>query len=126
MSAWEKNRNDIIYQHQGNRNPFIDHPEFADKIWGALVSSPIINYQSRIDVFPNPFKDFIHFELSSKNKCLIDTQIKLFDIFGKILMDFQTDSLVIHIPCSNINRGVYILELNYPDNSVYRKLIVKN
>ena len=33
----EQNRNETIYSRsdlQGNRNPFIDHPEFGCKIWG--------------------------------------------------------------------------------------------
>ena len=29
----ERKRNDIIAERQGNRNPFIDRPEFADLIW---------------------------------------------------------------------------------------------
>ncbi|MDB4584414.1 endonuclease [Draconibacterium sp.] len=29
----EMNRNNIIYSYQKNRNPFIDHPEFAEMIW---------------------------------------------------------------------------------------------
>ncbi|MBJ05002.1 MAG: hypothetical protein CMP65_03780 [Flavobacteriales bacterium] len=32
--AFEKRRNDVIYEWQGNRNPFIDYPEFADIIYG--------------------------------------------------------------------------------------------
>ncbi|WML58809.1 endonuclease [Neobacillus sp. PS2-9] len=31
--AFEKHRNDVIQSIQGNRNPFIDHPEWADSIW---------------------------------------------------------------------------------------------
>lgn len=35
VSAFEANRNDVIYeQFQHNRNPFVDHPEWADAIWG--------------------------------------------------------------------------------------------
>ncbi len=30
----EIRRNNIVQKLQGNRNPFVDHPEFADKIWG--------------------------------------------------------------------------------------------
>ena len=30
----EKQRNNVGEEIQGNRNPFIDYPEFADKIWG--------------------------------------------------------------------------------------------
>jgi hypothetical protein len=33
--AFEKHRNDVIQTIQGNRNPFIDHPEWADLIWPA-------------------------------------------------------------------------------------------
>ena len=27
-------RNEVVYKNQGNRNPFVDHPEYACKIWG--------------------------------------------------------------------------------------------
>jgi hypothetical protein len=37
---FEKNRNDVIYSIQGNRNPFIDHPEFAPYIWGDIPNPP--------------------------------------------------------------------------------------
>ena len=34
VDTWERRRNDIIYKkYQGNRNPFIDHPEFVERIW---------------------------------------------------------------------------------------------
>jgi endonuclease I len=34
--AFEKKRNDVIESIQGNRNPFIDHPEWAESIWPAI------------------------------------------------------------------------------------------
>ena len=34
VSQEEIARNNYAEQHQGNRNPFIDHPSYADKIWG--------------------------------------------------------------------------------------------
>lgn len=33
VSAWEQQRNEKIENIQGNRNPFIDHPEWAESIW---------------------------------------------------------------------------------------------
>lgn len=33
----EKNRNEIVYSYQGNRNPFIDHEEFVSYLYPALV-----------------------------------------------------------------------------------------
>ncbi|MES9852325.1 MAG: endonuclease [Candidatus Thiodiazotropha sp. L084R] len=33
ISQKEIDRNEAVYQFQGNRNPFVDHPEFAGEIW---------------------------------------------------------------------------------------------
>jgi len=39
VSDWERNRNDIIYyNYQQNRNPYIDHPEYAFDVWGEPLS----------------------------------------------------------------------------------------
>lgn len=34
VNDFEKVRNERCYEIQGNRNPFIDHPELAEQIWG--------------------------------------------------------------------------------------------
>jgi endonuclease I len=36
VSEKELKRNDAAYVYQGNRNPFIDHPEIVSAIWGNL------------------------------------------------------------------------------------------
>jgi hypothetical protein len=40
-SAKEINRNDAIYNLQGNRNPFVDHPEFVALIWQCTGLIPV-------------------------------------------------------------------------------------
>ena len=40
VSDKEIKRNEAIYGIQGNRNPFIDHPELAEYIWGNLQGQP--------------------------------------------------------------------------------------
>jgi endonuclease I len=40
VSSKETNRNNAVYSFQHNRNPFIDHPELAEFIWGKYVGSP--------------------------------------------------------------------------------------
>ncbi len=37
VSDKEKNRNDVVFSIQNNRNPFIDHPELAEYLWGEKV-----------------------------------------------------------------------------------------
>ncbi len=58
VSQEELTRNQIIYEWQGNRNPYIDHPEFVLSIWGSEcgiavptptpISSPVIE-EAEID-----------------------------------------------------------------------------
>lgn len=49
VSQKEIDRNNVIYSsYQGNRNPFIDHPEYAQLIWGTstpitFTSTPVTN-----------------------------------------------------------------------------------
>lgn len=40
VSDKEIKRNEAVYGIQGNRNPFIDHPELAEHIWGNLQGQP--------------------------------------------------------------------------------------
>ena len=49
--AFEKRRNDVIYEWQGNRNPFIDYPEFVDIIYNEATANPIEIYNVQT---PNP------------------------------------------------------------------------
>ncbi len=41
VSQKERNRNDAVYGIQGNRNPFIDHPEWVSSIWAN--AAPTLN-----------------------------------------------------------------------------------
>ncbi len=44
---FERNRNNVIYSFQKNRNPFIDNPEFVELIWGDATPGSIVidNFQ---------------------------------------------------------------------------------
>jgi len=56
VDDWERNRNNIIYyDYQNNRNPFIDHPEYATLIWGLTLD---IN-QVQFDTTSTESKDLI-------------------------------------------------------------------
>ncbi len=58
VSQKEIDRNNTVYGMQHNRNPFIDHPEYAYLIWGNPVGTgepASISYQ--LKVYPNPASD---------------------------------------------------------------------
>jgi endonuclease I len=63
---WEMDRNEYIYSIQGNRNPFIDHPEYVAKIdfntltkrtWGSTLASEPTNYQRGFGYFDPTITD---------------------------------------------------------------------
>lgn len=57
VSQKETDRNDAVYDIQHNRNPFIDHPEYVDLIWGPAAVSEKSQSPAIISVFPNPVSD---------------------------------------------------------------------
>ncbi|MDY0318820.1 MAG: endonuclease [Candidatus Cloacimonadaceae bacterium] len=40
----EELRNDRVQSYQGNRNPFVDYPEFASYIWGGALPNTIVDF----------------------------------------------------------------------------------
>jgi endonuclease I len=39
VDAFEMHRNDVVFSFQGNRNPFVDHPEWVDCVFGGACAS---------------------------------------------------------------------------------------
>ncbi len=50
--ANEQLRNDVVFTYQGNRNPFIDHPEWAECLYSCTCSSA-----PPAEIFGNGFED---------------------------------------------------------------------
>ncbi len=46
VSSWEIQRNNLVEDKQGNRNPFIDHPSYVDLIWGGTYGAAQQNGES--------------------------------------------------------------------------------
>ena len=51
VDEFERRRNSRIARYQGNRNPFIDHPEYAQAIWGTQLVAPIITWSTPAQIF---------------------------------------------------------------------------
>ena len=46
---WEINLNNRLYEIQGNKNPFIDHPEYVNTIWGNSAKNNINNKNMNVE-----------------------------------------------------------------------------
>lgn len=90
VDDWERNRNDIIYySYQNNRNPFIDHPEYATLIWGMYLDLDQIEFDSLI----------------SESKELL----KIVDISGKET-EFKTNTVLFYLYSDGTVKKVYEVE----------------
>lgn len=124
VSQKEIIRNDAIYAHQDNRNPFIDHPELAEYIWGNMTSSTWNPTQVGIDVAtenaiviaPNPASEYILLPAAMP--------YTLMSASGNIVL--QGDNAET-ITVSNVPDGFYFLQLSSSNgNNTYHKVVVKH
>jgi hypothetical protein len=123
VSQKEIDRNNAIYAVQGNRNPFIDHPEYVCQIWTNACNN-LNNYlfeTSSVTLFPNP---------STENKVTIKTSnaidsIQLTNINGHILLDLKNPAFINNLyTIENLTEGFYFLKLTSNNQSVTKKVIL--
>ena len=77
VSAREIARNNAIYARQGNRNPFIDKPEYVAKIWGTTTAR-MVNDRENISKLNEINVDEFDFDsVSSEEKFQLDFESDL-------------------------------------------------
>jgi endonuclease I len=96
VDAWEQSRNEKIYEDwQHNRNPFIDHPEFADLIWGGVSVDEITFEEYGLTAYPNPFSSSTMISFSATRLLPINrntpkqTEIKIYNVKGQLIKEFK-------------------------------------
>ena len=84
VDAFEMTRNNKIYTNwQHNRNPFIDHPEFAERIWCYSIDDP--NPVYTIEAFPNPFTNSTILQFNKTAEITESTEIKIYNVKGQLV-----------------------------------------
>ena len=126
VSEKEKERNEAIYNDfQHNRNPFIDHPEYARMIWDPTWNTHVEEAEA-VYMFPNPIEAGQTLHLSGNNS-LFDA-IELCDLSGRTLLKAAGDTvgeLSINIP-GNLAKGCYVIKFIHNGAvAKYQKLMVK-
>ncbi|MFN8241240.1 MAG: endonuclease [Bacteroidales bacterium] len=122
VSSKETARNEAVYGQQGNRNPFIDNPSYADLIWGTQSSTGVTtDYIVRVNVFPNPATDNVRVVLPSGSNGIVE--IFITDISGKLLYHQKSTSNDISMDVSFLDPGLYIIKAESA-NKLYRVRLV--
>ncbi|WP_159799458.1 endonuclease [Flavobacterium sp. MK4S-17] len=122
VSPKEIARNNAVYNFQGNRNPYIDHPEYVQQIWGLPLSYDTFEKLSAASVYPNPA---INNEINIYAESPLD-EIELVSVSGQTVKHIKNPSATgNNYILQNLTSGFYILKFSSGDASVTRKIIVK-
>jgi endonuclease I len=118
VSQKEIDRNDAVYQIQDNRNPFIDHPEYSDLIWGTNTGVNSGKEQIRLTIYPNPSEDYCYIVLpgTSINE---QFQVSLCDMAGKPLTcSSNREGDRIRVDLNGLQSGLFFVKINDAENNV--------
>ena len=110
VSLKERNRNNEVYKYQGNRNPFIDDPLYAEKIWGTLnaIQETAENGVS-ITLYPNPALDYLN--ISITGYLCSGTVAYVYDAGGCLVSMVPIDDSTTTISIEGFSPGIYFLHM---------------
>jgi hypothetical protein len=126
VDDFEINRNDVIYSYQENRNPFIDHPNLVNFIWGdsygqewnETLGVSENNELENFKIYPNPSNGVISF-----NYNLVNSKIEIFNLTGKKIREQNViNSNFIDL---NLPSGIYFIKTQINGRLINSKIIIK-
>ncbi len=110
VSQKEIDRNNAVYNYQGNRNPYIDHPEYIAQIWGTVLAVDDASFSKNLQIAPNPVKGNTITVTGNKDLKQF-TKAFIYNTVGQnvqtIENPFQSGNT---ITLKNLPKGVYILK----------------
>lgn len=120
----ERARNEAVYGIQHNRNPFIDHPELADYIWGTKKGTPwsltagIDQPKISFTISPNPVRDMLYIETQEPN-----LSYTIYNLSGETLQKNLLNNNA-SVSVNDLKNGMYLIELSSGNSRTIQKFIV--
>ena len=122
VSPYEIAKNNAVYNFQGNRNPYIDHPEYVCRVWSSACALANNEFEfASLSVFPNPTNNgtiYINTTTSIDDILLISIDGQVINDFKKPVKSNETYTI------ENLPKGFYFLKLTSNNNSITKKISV--
>jgi len=129
VTDFEDQRNPHLETVYGNRNPFIDNPYLATLIWGGPVAEDRWGLMGteeliaeNISIYPNPTSEIIWIK---DNTSFSVDHYSVFDVSGRRILFNTFNASEKKVDVSNLNSGVYLLELVSSDRKITKKIMVQ-
>ncbi len=133
VSQKEINRNDSIFVIQGNRNPYVDHPEWVAAVWsctGVIQTTPVSNLisgsQKSMKIFPNPVVNkTATIQLDKPFTQTVTLQI--IDITGRTIKQQQlaAGNTLIQLNVTDLQAGIYSVKMNTSKGIITKTFVVQ-
>ncbi|WP_413533642.1 endonuclease [Empedobacter brevis] len=124
VSDREKDINDLVYRYQKNRNPFIDHPEYVEKIWGSNLASYDFEYQKRDDISVYNFTNrSVKVKLENNSKSI--QKVSVFNFNGQLIDEVSNSSNQKEIEVKFKTPGVYIIKVVGNQMEINKRVVIK-
>ncbi|MFN8321141.1 MAG: endonuclease [Chitinophagales bacterium] len=129
---FERTKNEYINSLQHNRNPFIDHPEWATCInFDSLVKTNLCGAISGvndmvlnriINVYPNPAANVLNIDMPGSMNGNIT--LTVMDMTGRTVTQRETTDMFSSLDVSSLENGHYLLQISMNGQSAYRKFMI--
>ncbi len=125
VSEFEIQRNEVIYQNQGNRNPFIDNPYMATMIWNGPDAEDPWNilevqetFSTTLVLYPTITDGYVYIENNSQSVF----EYRVFNVSGNFLLQGETSS---EIDLGTLSKGMYFIQLQNQTFNKVEKIIMR-
>ena len=129
VSAFEYQRNQYLETAYGNRNPFIDNPYLATKIWGGTAAEDKWGTlgideiaATNFSMFPNPSSTH-SVTIQSGNYSISD--VALYNVFGQKILQKKYTENNNQVTLDNLQSGFYVVRIHSESGIASKKLVVK-
>jgi len=126
VSAKEIARNNAVYAIQHNRNPYIDHPEYVNSVWGVNVGITNEPAHVALQVYPNPVSSTCTITLPPNFNQQNNTFVVYSSTGTPVLAPLSVNGNNATMDMENLPSGFYLVRLalnNY--STIYQARIIK-
>ncbi|MDY6915446.1 MAG: endonuclease [Candidatus Cloacimonadota bacterium] len=132
VDDWEITRNNKIYSYQENRNPFIDHPEYAALIWPELANEEQLpQIALNMHCYPNPFNPETTIVFNTEETTTVN--LSIYNTNGRMIKELYKGSVNNKIEINwngtdlrgnKVASGIYLISLKTKKGNLTRKAIL--